>query len=470
MKSTPIASTITACAILLATNTASMSKAQAQIQANKPAIKAKAKTKIDKPTVPTIRDKWAVLVGIGRYQDNQIGPVKYAGSNVLKLAKVMVDPNIGRFAADHVLVVAQEKATRANLAKAIYEDWLTKKALPNDLIVLYLSARGAPSDSQNDWLVFPIDSTYADKETTGTSLSGLLGELRRRTQSKNIVCVLDMSIASAVSDKYPRGFSELLKKVAADTQTTILSADDNLLRSHDSFNGASSAFVEYLIEGLKAGAGTLPLETVAGFISESVNKEPEGNSHITVALPQHPALLLNPANPELAKVPLGVIIKNSNFNIANVRIGHPIERLEETDPALAIVARNMAERPDPNDPQAKIKAALAREQAETRKDEEDDSENDGANVDFTPYMTAMKKAIQSKWSTPKGMDQKTVVTVFSIYRDGRIADAEIVESSGSPEIDKSALQALKDASPLSPLPKGAPKHVQLRYKFDYKVH
>jgi TonB family protein len=462
-----IISTITACAISIAI--AGHCQAQAPT-AKSTAVKAKAKAKVEKPTIPVIRDKWAVLVGVGRYQDNQIGPLKYAGSNVLKLAKVLVDGNIGRFAPDHVLVVAQEKATKANLAKAIYEDWLTKKALPNDLIVLYLSARGAPTDLQNDWLIFPIDATYADKEKSGTSLSGLLGELRRRTQCKNIVCILDTSIASAVSDKYPRGFSELLQKLGSETQTTILTADDNLLRSHDSANGASSAFVEYLIEGLKAGAGTLPLETVAGFISESVAKEPDNNTHLTLSLPQHPALIVNQTNPELTKVPLGVIIKNGAFSAANVRMGHSIEKLEDTDPALAKVARDMAERPDPNDPQTKIKAALAKEQADTQKDEDDDNENDGSQVDFKPYMTAMKKAIQSKWATPKGMDQKTVVTVFSIYRDGRIADAEIVESSGSADIDKSALQALKDASPLAPLPKGAPKHVQLRYKFDYKVH
>ena len=231
----------------------------------------------------------------------------------------------------------------------------------------------------------------------------------------------------------------------------------------------------------------LPMETVAGFITESMEKEggAEPGPGKAPGLAQKPGLLSNPENPELTKVAFGIPIKTTAFSAANVHVGHSIEHLEETNPELAIAAHRMQDMPDPTDPQSKIDQLLQSEQkaaaagnqegkaaakatAPAQDDEDDD--NDGSNVDFAPYMAAMKKAIQAKWVSQKGFEQKKVVAVFSILRDGRITEAELVESSGSAEIDKSAMQALKDASPLAPLPKGAPKHVQIRYQFDYKVN
>jgi TonB family protein len=444
-------------------------------------LKQVATPKPVKPLVPVIRDKWAVLIGVARYNDSAIGNAKYATSNVLKLAKVLVDPAVGRFAPDHVLVVTQDKANKANLAQAVYEDWLIKKALPNDLIVIYICMKSSPNDAKNDLLLFGADGNVAEKEQTASSLAGMLGEVHRRTQSKNIVCLLDTTLAGSLAEKYPQGLSEMLKKIGSDTQTTIVAADLNLLQSKDAKLSNSSSFIEYFNEGLKAGGGMLPIETVAGFVVESMQKEVQSSAS-SAALAQKPGILTNPENPELTKIAFGIPIKNTSFSAANVHVGHSIDKLSETNPELAIAARRMQEMPDPTNPQSKIDQLLQTEQASSAnqanlpkpvaKDsaDDDDDDNDGANVDFAPYMATMKKTIQGKWVSPKGFDQKKVVAVFSILRDGRITEAELVESSGSAEIDKSALQALKDASPLAPLPKGAPKHVQIRYQFDYKVN
>lgn len=395
----------------------------AQSSSTTPAKPTKA-VKSTKPTQPAMRDKWAVLIGVGRYDDSEIGILKYASSNVLKVAKVFVDPDVGRFPSNHVLVVTQDKANKASINQAVCEDWLYKKAQPNDLVVFYICMRGAPSDGLDDWLLLGPDSTLANKGQTAVSLAGMLGDLRKRTQSKNVVCLLDTQIAGS-NDKDGPGFGKILKKIAESSQTTILTADENLLHSQNSPNGASSSFVEYLTEGMKAGGGTLSLDTVAGFINESMVKD-------GMTQPQKPALLVSTANAEVAKLALGISIKNGLVQDSG-----------------------------------KIQQALTKEQKSFQED--DDQDQDGPEVDFGPYMKAMKKAIQAKWVSPKGFDQKKVVTAFSIQRDGRITEAEIVESSGSADIDKTAMQALKDASPLAPLPKGSPKHVQIRYKFDYQV-
>lgn len=404
------------------------------------------------------RDKWAVLVGVGRYQDSNLGSIKYAGRNVLNLTRAFCDPDVGRFLPDHVLIATEGKATRESIAQAIYQDWLIKKALPADLLVVYLCMRACPSDDGSDILLFGSDASMERKEATSLSLNGLLGELKRRSQSKNILCLLDLSPVQASA--CPPG---LLKKIAESTETTIFTADESLLQSNDDPVASSSYFVEYLGEGLKAGAGNLPIETVLGFVSESVAAPAPANLK-PGAKPQRPALYSNP-HTELLKLALGQTVKPAGFDPSTVHIGHPLDKLALTNPELAAAGRRMEAMPVPST-QSKIQDMINKE----KEQDQDDDEDDGGDVDFAPYMAGMKKSIQAKWTPPKGFDEKKVVAVFSIQRDGTITQPEIVESSGSQEIDQSALKALKDASPLVPLPKGAPKHVQIRYQFDWHVN
>jgi TonB family protein len=84
-------------------------------------------------------------------------------------------------------------------------------------------------------------------------------------------------------------------------------------------------------------------------------------------------------------------------------------------------------------------------------------------------MAKMKQDIQKKWAPPKGLENRHVTTVFTILRDGTIVNPTIVDSSGDEDIDKAALQALHNASPLDALPLGAPKSVQIKYQFDWRV-
>jgi len=183
---------------------------------------------------------------------------------------------------------------------------------------------------------------------------------------------------------------------------------------------------------------------------------------------------LSPENTELAKIPLGMAVKNPN-SLADVKIGKPLSLVAQTDPALAAHLTHLAQSQSGSTSQklAQLKAEQDEKDAldakNAKDDEEDDDQSPDQEVDFAPYMATMKKTIQAKWAPPKGLDQKTVVAVFSIQKDGRIVEPEIVESSGNAGIDQSAMKALSDASPLGPLPKGSPKKVQIRYKFDWKV-
>jgi TolA protein len=78
--------------------------------------------------------------------------------------------------------------------------------------------------------------------------------------------------------------------------------------------------------------------------------------------------------------------------------------------------------------------------------------------DFTniSYNDAVASLIYQTWQppskTPADREGVTVVVRFNIMRDGRVINPLVEKKSGSEVLDSSALQAIKDASPMPPLP------------------
>jgi TonB family protein len=98
-----------------------------------------------------------------------------------------------------------------------------------------------------------------------------------------------------------------------------------------------------------------------------------------------------------------------------------------------------------------------------------DDDHQCSQSDLYQYVEKVKKDIKAKWQPVKGFADRHVAVIFTVRESGAIEDAKVVESSGSQEADMSALSALKAASPLPPLPKGAPESIQIRYVFSWQV-
>ncbi len=99
----------------------------------------------------------------------------------------------------------------------------------------------------------------------------------------------------------------------------------------------------------------------------------------------------------------------------------------------------------------------------------DIDEQNCSQAELLDYVEKAKKYIASKWQPEKGFQDRNVVVVFAVKSNGSIEDERIIESSGSQAVDQSALAALKIASPLAALPKGAPEFIQIRYVFSWHV-
>lgn len=72
---------------------------------------------------------------------------------------------------------------------------------------------------------------------------------------------------------------------------------------------------------------------------------------------------------------------------------------------------------------------------------------------YTLYIDRMTTTIGSHFYRPQGASVPVVI-VFTIERDGSIHDASVEASSGNSVVDRAALRAVLESSPLGPLPFG----------------
>lgn len=90
--------------------------------------------------------------------------------------------------------------------------------------------------------------------------------------------------------------------------------------------------------------------------------------------------------------------------------------------------------------------------------------------DFGPYMRELQRRIKMNWDPPKGNESKRVVLLFKIAKDGRLLSCSVFKSSGLPNADKAAINAVHLSAPFRPLP---PEYknssIDIQFTFDYNV-
>ena len=85
-------------------------------------------------------------------------------------------------------------------------------------------------------------------------------------------------------------------------------------------------------------------------------------------------------------------------------------------------------------------------------------------------MRDLQRRIKMNWDPPKGNESKRVVLLFKIAKDGRLLSCSVYKSSGLPNADAAALNAVKLTAPFRPLPvdfKG--QSIDIQFTFDYNV-
>lgn len=89
------------------------------------------------------------------------------------------------------------------------------------------------------------------------------------------------------------------------------------------------------------------------------------------------------------------------------------------------------------------------------------SADDQKEFPYSWYNSFIQSKMYNLWNRPTrdavNKDTATTLISFRVFRDGHIENIRLKESSGSTVMDESALQAVRAADPLPPLPEGYKK-------------
>lgn len=90
--------------------------------------------------------------------------------------------------------------------------------------------------------------------------------------------------------------------------------------------------------------------------------------------------------------------------------------------------------------------------------------------DFDLYMKEFQNKIKKYWKPPKNKESKRVVLLLTVGKNGNLLSKRVLVTSGIPEVDEAAIQAVLSASPFAPLPKEyRGESVEIQFVFDYNV-
>ena len=222
-----------------------------------------------------IMDKWAVVIGIDKFQNNSIPRLQYPSKDARDFAKFLVEK--GNFAADHVLLLTNEQATLSRIKEVIGDSWLPQRARKDDLVLVFASTHGSPKeiDVAGDNFLVVYDTDPMKLFSTGIRFADLAPTIKDRTSCDRVVLLLD-ACSSGAANVGGKGMVRTgnfdVATLAGEGQIVISSSAADQ-RSFESKRYENGVFTKQLIASLQANGSKTTLAEAFRNLKEQVENE-----------------------------------------------------------------------------------------------------------------------------------------------------------------------------------------------------
>lgn len=221
-----------------------------------------------------VEDKWALIIGVSKFQKPGID-LRFPAKDARDLFDFLISE--GNFARDHVKLITDEEATKERVMAEIGDKWLPRLARPNDLVLIFISTHGSPSQLDLEGMNYLVlhntdpDSLYA----TGLPLQEFANAIKQRVHSERVVLIIDACHSGAANPtkgiiRIGNVDSNILLQGTG--QLVICSSQPNQV-SWESKRYANGVFTRKLIEALRSSKGKASLAQSFERLRESVQSE-----------------------------------------------------------------------------------------------------------------------------------------------------------------------------------------------------
>jgi uncharacterized caspase-like protein len=256
-----------------------------------------------------VQQKWALVVGLSHFSDRAIPPLGATTEDANAFAAELKDPGIGRFPADHVKLLTDEKATTVAIKEGL--NWIARQAGPNDLVVIYFATHGSPRDDDSvgdvnylvtyDTQIGSLDHPNEDAlYATSLPMMSLVDAVATRMKALRTAVILDTCFSGSVvanSTKMMGALPNLapsanmLARMSEGTGRIVLAAASASEESLEAPEFHHGYFTYYLLQALKASKGLSPMSQIYATVAQEVSKQVEADGKKQgVDQDQHPQM------------------------------------------------------------------------------------------------------------------------------------------------------------------------------------
>jgi CHAT domain-containing protein len=154
------------------------------------------------------RDLWAIVIGVGQYEDPLISDLPYAKADAEAVYAYLTDSEEGSFPPHHVHLLLDEQVTWPAICSAF--SWLRNVADEEDIVVIYFSGHGASNADDDgdgmDGYLIPHDAKSPYLFSTALC-DDEFGYWLSHIQAKSVLVILEASFTSGGASKYTPSLS-----------------------------------------------------------------------------------------------------------------------------------------------------------------------------------------------------------------------------------------------------------------------
>lgn len=236
------------------------------------------------PQPPAPQRRWALVIGMDKYDSPDILPLRCAVADATVLASTLRE--VAGFDEDHVLLLtsAAEGSRRPTKANVIYWlDYLAGEVRPGDLFVFYFAGHGITYQGRG--YLMTVDADQRTPQTIKASCLSVeeIQAALKRIPAGQVLLLIDACRSQA--DRGSRGTDAetaltealadgLVVPAAQDNVTATMFACDKGQRSHEWEERGHGFFTYYLAEGLRGqaadGKGAVTLQGLEAYLGKVV--------------------------------------------------------------------------------------------------------------------------------------------------------------------------------------------------------
>ncbi|HVF58352.1 MAG TPA: caspase family protein [Thermoanaerobaculia bacterium] len=226
-----------------------------------------------------IRDKHALVVGIGTFADPDVKQLFYTAKDAKDFYAYLVDQQGGRFDPKNVVMLIDKQATRSAILKAVQR--IFERAHEEDLLVVYISTHGSPSEDdkglQGVGYIITYDTEYANLYVDALEFQDF-SEKIALIKARRKVTFLDTCYSGQALQRGAKSLSIQPLNVSAATAKLFTSVEGSYLitssnsseQSWESDRLRNSFFTYYLLDALRQGEEPRTLKEVFADLSRKV--------------------------------------------------------------------------------------------------------------------------------------------------------------------------------------------------------